>query len=183
MKFCSDCGATVALRIPPGDDRERFVCTACEMIHYINPRLIVGCLPTWGEQVLLCRRAIEPRRDYWTLPAGFMENGETTEEGAARETWEEARAQVRDLALYRVYDVPYINQVYLFYRCTLVDGSHAPGPESTDTRLFHRDEVPWDELAFPSIYRALRAFFEDRAASRDYPLAVETIYRRRDAGG
>ncbi|HBO13083.1 MAG TPA: NUDIX hydrolase, partial [Halieaceae bacterium] len=132
---------------------------------------------------LLCRRAIEPRRDYWTLPAGFMENGETTEEGAARETWEEARAQVRDLALYRVYDVPYINQVYLFYRCSLVDGSHAAGPESTDTRLFHRDEVPWDELAFPSIYRALRAFFADREAGRDYPLAVETIYRRRDAGG
>lgn len=169
--------------MPAGDDRERFVCVACETIHYTNPRLIVGCLPVWRDQVLLCRRAIEPRRGYWTLPAGFMENGETTEQGASRETWEEARARVRDLSLYRVYDVPYINQVYLFYRCRLIDGEHAPGPESTETALYDRAAVPWDALAFPSIHRALHAFFDDREQHRAFPLAVETIYRRRDAGG
>jgi ADP-ribose pyrophosphatase YjhB (NUDIX family) len=183
VKFCSQCGDTVALRIPEGDDRERYVCASCHTIHYTNPRLIVGCLPVWEDKVLLCRRAIEPRLGFWTLPAGFMENGETTEQGAARETWEEARARVSDLSLYRVYDVPYINQVYLFYLCALSNGEHAAGPESTETALFERATVPWDELAFPSIYRALHAYFDDREAGVGFSTVVETIYRRRHAGG
>ena len=130
MKFCSSCGSMVVLSIPEGDDRERFVCSSCEIIHYVNPRVIVGCLPVYQDRVLLCKRAIEPRRNYWTLPAGFMENGETTLEGAARETWEEARAEVGDMQLYRVFDVPYINQVYMFYRCDLQRGEYGAGPES-----------------------------------------------------
>jgi ADP-ribose pyrophosphatase YjhB (NUDIX family) len=183
MKFCSECGAGVSLQVPPGDDRQRFVCDACRTIHYVNPRVIVGCLPVYGERVLLCLRAIEPRKNYWTLPAGFMENGETSEQGAARETWEEARARVSDLSLYRVYDVPYISQVYLFYRCVVDGGEFGAGPESLETRLFREEEIPWDEIAFPSVYRALRDYFEDRASGGQYPVAVETIYRRRDAGG
>ena len=117
MKFCNQCGATVSFQVPVDDDRERHVCSACETIHYINPKVVVGCLPTVGDRILLCKRAIEPRFGMWTLPAGFMENGETSAEGAARETWEEAAAKAIDLALYRIFDVPYINQVYLFYRC------------------------------------------------------------------
>ena len=127
MKYCSVCSGAIELRIPSDDDRERFVCTVCEHIHYINPRIIVGCLPVFEDKVLLCKRAIEPRYGLWTLPAGFMENGETTAEGAARETWEEARARVDDLELYRVFDVPYISQVYMFYLCRLIDGDFGVG--------------------------------------------------------
>ena len=125
MKFCTHCGNAVILQIPPGDDRERFVCSSCELIHYSNPRVIVGCVPVYEGRVLLCKRAIEPRKNYWTLPAGFMENGETSVQGAARETWEEARAKVSNIDLYRVFDVPYISQIYMFYRCNLDGGEHA----------------------------------------------------------
>lgn len=183
MKFCSDCGADVLYRVPDGDDRERAVCTACDTIHYVNPRIIVGCLPEYQGRLLLCLRAIEPRKGFWTLPAGFMENGETTEQGAARETWEEARARVEDLSLYRIYDVPYINQVYMFYRCVLDDGLHSAGPESLETRLFAPEDIPWDELAFPSVYRALASYLRDRDAGSAFPVEVETILRKRDAGG
>lgn len=183
MKFCSECGGRVSLRVPQGDDRERFVCDLCAQVHYTNPRLIVGCVAEHDQRVLLCLRAIEPRRNFWTLPAGFMENGETTEQGAARETWEEARARVEGLSLYRVYDVPYISQVYLFYRCHLSDGQYAPGPESLECQLFAEHEVPWDQLAFPSVYRALRDYFADRSADNGYPVSVQTLLRRRDAGG
>lgn len=183
MKFCSQCGATVTYRIPTGDDRERAVCDSCDTVHYINPRIIVGCLPEYQGRLLLCRRAIEPRRNYWTLPAGFMENGETTEQGAARETWEEAMARADDMALYRVYDVPYINQVYMFYRCRIADGQYGVGPESLDTRLFAPADIPWDELSFPSVYRALASYLCDREAGNAFPVQVETILRRRDAGG
>lgn len=178
MKFCSECGGEIALRIPVGDDRKRFVCSACEHIHYVNPRLIVGCLPVYGEQVLLCRRAIEPRRGLWTLPAGFMENGETTAEGAARETWEEARARVSDLDLYRVFDLPQISQVYMFYRCTLDDGAFGVGPESTEVALFEEADIPWDEIAFPVVTKTLKAFFVDRTNQR-FPLSVESVTLRR----
>lgn len=179
MKFCSSCGGAIAVSIPAGDDRERFVCTRCELIHYVNPRVIVGTVPVFEGRVLLCRRAIEPRMNYWTLPAGFMENGETTPEGAARETWEEARARVHNLELYRIFDVPYISQVYMFYRCNLADGEHAPGPESLETRLFPEQQVPWQEIAFPVVREALREYFDDERRG-DYPVRVSTIeYKRR----
>ncbi len=128
--------------------------------------------------MLLCRRAIEPRSGLWTLPAGFMENGETTQEGAARETWEEARGKVTDMELYRVFDVPYISQVYMFYRCDLVAGEHAAGPESQETALFTEDAVPWDEIAFPVVRHTLKDFFEDRRRGA-YPIVVDEIRVRR----
>ena len=178
MKFCSSCGSAVERRIPAGDDRERYVCVSCEFIHYVNPRVIVGCLPVYADKVLLCKRAIEPRYGYWTLPAGFMENGETTREGAARETWEEARARVSELDLYRIFDLPHINQVYLFYRCKLDEGAHAVGPESLATRLYRAEEIPWDEIAFPVVRETLRDYFVDRRRD-NFPVAVEEILLKR----
>ena len=174
MKFCSSCGSEVVLSIPEGDDRERFVCSSCELIHYVNPRVIVGTVPVYEGRVLLCRRAIEPRMNYWTLPAGFMENGETTPEGAARETWEEARARVSNLQLYRVFDVPYISQVYMFYRCHLNEGAYGVGPESLESALYARDEIPWDQIAFPVVKETLKEFFEDY--DRDhFPVRVSAV--------
>ena len=176
MKFCTSCGHSVTLKVPEGDDRERFVCTQCELIHYSNPRVIVGCVPVHEGRVLLCRRAIEPRRNYWTLPAGFMENGETTPQGAARETWEEARARVSGLELYRVFDVPYISQIYMFYRCQVDDGAYGVGPESLETALYTRDEIPWDEIAFPVVYETLKEYFADVDAGH-FPVRVSAIER------
>lgn len=164
MNFCSQCGHAVSLRMPEGDGRERYVCDNCHTVHYQNPKIVVGCLPTWGEKILLCRRAIEPRRGFWTLPAGFMENGETTPEGAARETWEEAQAHVNMGDLYAVFNIRHINQVYMMFRAELSNGEFGVGEESLETRLFTEAEIPWDELAFPTIARSLRYFFEDRKA-------------------
>ena len=181
MKFCTSCGSAVAVKIPQGDDRERFVCISCETIHYVNPRVIVGCLPVFQDKVLLCKRAIEPRLGYWTLPAGFMENGETTPQGAARETWEEARARVSGLELYRVFDVPYISQVYMFYRCELDDGAYGVGPESLETGLYTEQEIPWDEIAFPVVFETLKEYFDDHEQGH-FPVrvsAIERHYKRR----
>ena len=152
------------------------MCLSCETIHYINPRVIVGCLPVHGDKVLLCRRAIEPRKNFWTLPAGFMENGETTLQGAARETWEEARAKVSDLQLYRIFDVPYISQVYMFYRCTLDDGEYGVGPESVETALYTREDLPWDEIAFPVVYETLQEYFSD-VDHGHFPVRVSAVER------
>lgn len=174
MKYCSECGHTVSQRVPEGDDRLRFVCDHCRTIHYHNPLIVVGCLPVYGSQVLLCRRAIEPRYGFWTLPAGFMENGETTLEGARRETWEEARAQVASETLYRLFDLPHINQVYMFYRAVMPEAKFAPGSESLEVRLFEEADIPWDALAFPVITQALVDFFADRAQGR-YPIRVSGV--------
>ena len=181
MKFCTSCGDSVVLRIPVGDDRERFVCTSCELILYSNPRVIVGCVPIYKGEVLLCKRAIEPRKNYWTLPAGFMENGETTLQGAARETWEEARAKVSKLDLYRIFDVPYINQVYMFYRCDLDNGEYGVGPESLETELYREEDIPWDLIAFPVVAETLREYYRD-APSGEFPVRVSAVeYRPRRA--
>lgn len=181
MKFCTSCGNSIILQIPLGDDRERFVCSSCELIHYINPRVIVGCVPQFEGKVLLCKRAIEPRKGYWTLPAGFMENGETTPQGAARETWEEAKARVSNLELYRVFDVPYISQVYMFYRCDVDNGEFGVGVESLETGFYTEDEVPWDDIAFPVVHETLKAFFAD-SPKQDFPIRVSAIeYRPRRA--
>ncbi len=176
MNFCTSCGNSVTLRIPEGDDRERYVCTNCELIHYTNPRVIVGCVPVYEGRVLLCKRAIEPRKNYWTLPAGFMENGETTPEGAARETWEEARAKVSNLQLYRLFDVPYISQVYMFYRCDIDKGEYGVGPESLESSLYTEDEIPWKEIAFPVVIETLREYFRDAEAGH-FPVRVSEIDR------
>jgi ADP-ribose pyrophosphatase YjhB (NUDIX family) len=154
----------VSLRVPDGDNRDRFCCDACGTIHYQNPKLVLGTVPTWGDQVLLCRRAIEPRYGFWTLPAGFMENGETTAEGAARETAEEAGAQIEMGALYSVIDVPHVDQVHLFFQARVIDLRFDPGPESLEVRLFTEADIPWDQLAFRTVEQTLRWYFEDRQA-------------------
>lgn len=162
MKFCSQCGAAVVFRVPEGDNRKRFLCESCGTIHYQNPRIITGCLAIWEDQVLLCKRSIQPRRGFWTLPAGFLENGETARAGAARETWEEAQAKVANTELYTMFSLPHISQIYLFYRAQLVDGVFAPGGETEAVSLFHEADVPWDELAFPVIRDTLQHYFRDR---------------------
>lgn len=149
----------VVRQVPAGDDRERMVCTDCGFIHYDNPKIVVGAVCTWGDEpdplFLLCRRAIEPRRGFWTLPAGYMELNETTEQGAAREAMEEANADIAIEALLAVYNIPRISQVQLIYRARLRDRVVTPGAESLETRLFDWDAIPWDSLAFPSVRWAL----------------------------
>jgi len=172
MKFCPECGATVELRQPPDDSRERHVCTACATIHYQNPKMIVGTIPEWEDgRILLCRRAIAPRQGLWTLPAGFMENGETTPEGAARETQEEAHALVQIGDLYSMYNIPYINQVYLLFRARLLNLDFSPGVESLEVALFAEHEIPWDTLAFRAVSMTLKDYFADRQTGH-YPLHI-----------
>ena len=162
MNFCSECGSAVALSVPEGDHLPRHVCPGCGTIHYQNPKMVVGCIPEWEDKVLLCRRAIEPKYGLWTLPAGFMENGETTLEGAARETWEEAGARIEMGGLYTLYNLPHINQVYLIFRAQLLDLDFQPGIESLETRLFTEAEIPWDEIAFRTVRATLEQYFSDR---------------------
>jgi ADP-ribose pyrophosphatase YjhB (NUDIX family) len=162
MNYCSSCGARVETKVPEGDTFPRFVCTECHTIHYQNPRIIAGTLPVWQDQVLLCKRAIAPRQGYWTLPAGFLENSETIAAGAARETMEEANAQVSDLSLYSVFSLPHISQVYTFFKADLEGPSYSSGPESLEVELFFEQDIPWDELAFPVITQTLQHYFNDR---------------------
>ena len=162
MNFCSSCGNTVIKKIPEGDNRERHVCEFCVTIHYKNPRVIAGVLPVYGDQILLCRRAIEPRHGFWTLPAGFLENGESSLQGAMRECEEEANATVIEPSLYALFDIPQINQVYVFYRATLEQPIFNPTFESSEVALFNEEDIPWRELAFPVVELALHHFFNDR---------------------
>jgi ADP-ribose pyrophosphatase YjhB (NUDIX family) len=176
MKFCNQCGNSVSLAIPAGDDRHRHVCDECGTIHYQNPNIIAGCLPIHQGKVLLCKRAIEPRSGYWTLPAGFMENGESVEEGALRETWEEAQAKVKLTALYTIYSIPQINQVYMIFKGQLDKPEFGAGIESLEVELFDEADIPWDELAFPMVTKTLQYFFEDRKKDH-YPLRSEVLRR------
>ncbi len=165
MKFCSSCGHTVSLRVPAGDHLPRHVCDHCDTVHYLNPKVIVGCIPEWQDgRILMCRRDIEPRRGKWTFPAGFMELGETSGEGAARETREESLAAVEMGEVFCVFNVPRIHQVYLLHRARLLDLKFGPTPESVEVRLMREDEIPWDEIAFPTVWHGLRFFFADRVA-------------------
>lgn len=178
MRFCSDCGSDqLAFETPPGDSRPRHVCKACGMIHYQNPRVVAGCLVTAGDAVLLCRRAIEPRRNFWTLPAGFLENGETMQEGAERETWEEAEARVALGEIYTLFNLPVIHQIHVFFRGELKDGQFGAGPESLEAKLFAEHEIPWEELAFPTVTKTLRYYFSDRTNGQ-FPIRVRDIPRR-----
>jgi len=162
-RFCMQCGsAKVELRIPHGDDRERHVCADCGYIHYLNPKLVVGTIPVWEDKILLCKRAIEPRYGFWTLPAGFMEEGETLEEGAMRETLEEANARVAIEQMYSTISLPQISQVYVLFRATLLDLDFSSGSESLEVKLFSEEEIPWDELAFRTVHDTLRHYFSDR---------------------
>ena len=171
MKYCSECAHPVALAIPEGDNRPRYVCAQCDAIHYQNPKLVVGSLPVWASdgqlQVLLCKRAIEPRLGYWTLPAGFMENNETTAQAAIRETEEEAGANIEIGPLYALLNVAHVHQVHLFYLARLRDLEFSAGIESLDVRLFSEEDIPWDDLAFPTIRHTLELFFADRVSIRE----------------
>ena len=162
IKHCRRCGAPATYRQPADDNRDRAVCSACGEIHYENPLNVVGTVPVWGDQVLLCKRAIEPRHGFWTLPAGFMELGETTAEGAVRETVEEAGARIELKGLFTVLNVVRVAQVHLYYRADLLDTDFAPGPETIEAQLFHENEIPWDQLAFRTVRRTLECFFADR---------------------
>jgi ADP-ribose pyrophosphatase YjhB (NUDIX family) len=162
MNFCANCGTRVVLRVPPGDSLPRHVCDACGTIHYQNPKMVVGCIPEWEDRILLCRRAIEPRRGLWTVPAGFMENGETTADGAARETLEEANARVEVLGLFALYNIPHISQVYMLFRARLLDLDFSPGDETLETRLCSEAEIPWDDIAFATVRNTLTHYFNDK---------------------
>ena len=162
MNFCSQCGATVVLRVPADDNRLRFVCDSCGEIHYQNPRIITGCIPILGQQTLLCKRAIEPRLGCWTLPAGFMENGETTPEGAVREVREEANAIVQVERLFSFINIPRINQVYVMFVASMLSEKHGAGTESSETCLYTEEQTPWNKLAFTAVEITLRQFFDDR---------------------
>lgn len=171
MKFCSECAQPVSLIIPPDDNRPRYVCQQCGIIHYQNPKMVIGSIPVWqhdGEtQILLCKRAIEPRHGYWTLPAGFMENNETTADAARRETEEEAGARVELHQLFSLLNVPHVHQVHMFYRATLLDLDFSAGIESLEVRLFSEKDIPWDEIAFPTVGHTLKFFFSDLAKVRN----------------
>jgi ADP-ribose pyrophosphatase YjhB (NUDIX family) len=162
MNFCSHCGAPVVLRIPQGDALPRHVCDRCGCIHYQNPKLVIGAIPVWEDKILLCLRAIEPRAGYWTLPAGFMENAETTAQAAIRETLEEANARIEVGELFSLINVPHINQVHLVYRARLLDLNFSAGLETLEVRLFDLSAIPWDGIAFRSIGIALRHYCADR---------------------
>ena len=162
MNFCSNGGAAVTQRVPPGDNLPRWVCDSCDTIHYENPRMIVGCVAEWDGRILLCKRAIEPRYGLWTVPAGFLENGETTADGARRETLEEANARVEIDALFSLYNLPHINQVYMLFRGRLLDADIGPSAETLEARLYQETDIPWNEIAFVTVRRTLHQYFSDR---------------------
>lgn len=165
IQHCRECGAAVTYRIPDdGDTRQRAVCPACGAIHYENPLNVVGTVPVLGDRVLLCKRNIEPRWGKWTLPAGFMELDETTSQGAARETDEEAGARIEMGPLFSLLNVPRVGQVHMFYLATLLSDQFDPGHETIEARLFTEDEIPWDELAFRTVKATLERYFADRRA-------------------
>ena len=160
MNYCSRCGQPVSQIVPEGDNRLRHFCSHCGTIHYSNPNNVCGAILTSGDKVLLCRRAIEPRHGLWTLPAGFMENGETITEAAARETMEEANAASHNLQLFGVFSLPHISQVYMMFKGELSGDQHAPGSESLETELFSFQDIPWQQLAFPVIDYSLHLFIQ-----------------------
>jgi ADP-ribose pyrophosphatase YjhB (NUDIX family) len=162
MNYCPNCGQSVSLKIPDGDHLPRHVCTACGTIHYDNPRIIAGCIPEWEGRILICKRAIEPRLGYWTIPAGFMENKETLQAAAAREAMEEALADVEIQSLAAIVNVVPAHQVHVMFRARLKNLDFAPGPESLEVKLVEESEIPWDDIAFRSVDFALRAYLADR---------------------
>lgn len=175
MKFCSNCGAPVSVQTPEGDDRPRYVCAACKTVHYQNPIMVVGCIPEYDNRVLLCRRAIEPQYGKWTLPAGYLEKGETLMQGAIRETREEAGARVEIIAPYTLFNLTFVSQIYLLFRARLVSPDFEAGQESLDVRLFSQAEVPWDAMAFTVIRETLNLYFRDRPTGQ-FPLHMGDIH-------
>ena len=173
MKYCSDCGAQVKLQIPPDDDRPRHVCTGCQTVHYQNPKMVTGVIATWQGKLLLCQRAIEPRLGYWTIPAGYLENGETLEEGARREAWEEARAQLETLRPFAALELPHIQQIYFLFTGELSNERVAPGPESMEVQMFLPESIPWSQLAFSVVGASLQSWLQAPADQGFHLLSVE----------
>ena len=166
MNYCSACSAPLITKIPDGDTLLRFVCERCRTVHYENPKIVVGCLPEWEERILLCKRAIEPRYGLWTFPAGFMEKDETLEEAAARETLEEAEAEVEISGLYALFSIPHVNQVYVVFRGTMKRAAFGAGAESLEVELLKREDIPWSNLAFPVIHAILERYCKDHTHAR-----------------
>jgi ADP-ribose pyrophosphatase YjhB (NUDIX family) len=174
MNFCSHCGEPVVRKVPAGDDRPRYVCPVCDAIHYQNPKLVVGCIPVWNDRILMCRRNIEPRKGCWTLPAGFLENGETAADGARRETIEETGADVTDLAPYLMVDIVHIHQIYLMFRARLLTPDIHPTRESSEVNLVKEADIPWDAIAFKVVEKTLSAYLRDRP-SGNFVFRTDTI--------
>ena len=179
INYCTQCGESVSLKMPTDDDRARHICDACGYIHYQNPKVVNGAIVEWENRILLCKRAIEPRYGYWTLPAGFMENGETTYQGAIRETWEEARARIEIEGLYLTANLPHINQIYMLFNAKLKNVDFGPGPESLEVALFDEEDIPWNELAFPVIKTGLELYLENRREGH-FPFRMIDIVRHDD---
>jgi ADP-ribose pyrophosphatase YjhB (NUDIX family) len=177
MKYCSQCGGGLSYRIPFGDDRPRYVCDECGTVHYENPKVVVGCIPVWEDNVLLCRRAIEPGLGKWTLPAGYLENGESAEQGAIRETYEEAGTRVEIVQPYAVFSLTFADHIYFMFHARMMSPRFAPGKESLSVKLFDEAEIPWSEIAFGVIRETLERFFRDRSRNR-LPLQVGEMARR-----
>jgi len=165
IKYCAQCGTLVEEKIPSGETLLRAVCPSCQTIHYENPKIVAGCIPEWEDKILLCRRAIEPRLGLWTFPAGFMELGESTEEAAARETLEEAHAEIIIHSLFGIFSLPHVSQVYVVYRAHLQNLDFKPGTESLDVQLVPLLDIPWEHLAFPVIHESLTRYVRDIQAA------------------
>ncbi len=181
MNYCSNCGEQLVFRIPQGDDRPRSVCTACASVHYSNPKMVVGSIPETNGKILLCRRAIEPRLGKWTLPAGYLENGETVSDCAKREAFEEAVARVEDLRPYALLNLPFINQVYFMFRSQLANHDYQPGSESLEVKLYRPDDIPWSELAFPVIHEVLKLYCGDLVTG-NFPFRMVDIDQQLGVG-
>ena len=177
MNFCSRCGGPIHRVVPRGEDRPRHVCSACGAVHYQNPKLVVGTIPVWEDRILMCRRNIEPRKGYWTLPAGYLENGETTADGARRETVEETGSRVSDLIPYLMVDIVYINQIYLMFRTRLQALDFGPTRESAEVKLVRQQDIPWETIAFPVIEKTLRHYLQDCPSGR-FEFRTDRIDRR-----
>ena len=182
MKYCSLCGSELRVGIPQGDNRPRHICDHCSTVHYTNPKIVAGCIAHWDDRVLMCRRAIEPRHGLWTVPAGFMENGEATYQAAMRETIEEANARVEIEDLYVTVNLPHINQVYMLFRGRLLDLDFSPGDESLEAVLMDEQEIPWRQIAFPTVTEALKLYFADCTAG-SFPVRMLDIVRDTGPGG
>lgn len=166
MKYCCYCSTELIYDIPDDDNRHRYICQQCDIVHYQNPKIVAGCIPVWEDKILLCKRAIEPRSGYWTLPAGFMELGESSLEAGIRETLEEANARVEVEDLFAVFNLPHVDQVYMMFRSRLLDLEFSAGTESLEVELFTEDEIPWDELAFRTITETLKCYLNDRSEGK-----------------
>lgn len=177
MKYCSQCGGNLSYRIPPGDARSRYVCNDCGAVHYENPKVVVGCIPVWEDKILLCRRAIEPGLGKWTLPAGYLENGETAEQGAVRETHEEAGVRVEIVQPYALFSLTFADHIYFMFHARMLSPQFAPGKESLSVKLFDESEIPWPEIAFGVIRETLERFFKGRSQNR-LPFQVDEVVRR-----